>query len=218
MKKRICFMLMIFSLYTIASADITMTFEEIVGHNGAPISTFYSGVSFTAGASNQEWVAAVGPNYNVSSWPSGTSWNAGNYWIYGNVGAWTEVTGGDGKIAFDNKNATYVELGYCAYSAFWLEAYDENDNLLDSASGPANLRYLNDNPNGPGTLRVDWNGSDYIAYVRVHDSGNYWIIDNVRTDASGITGVDGVIPAPGAILLAGIGTSLVGWLRRKRAL
>ncbi len=216
MAKKIGLMFILFGVYAVASADITMTFEEFVGFNGSPISTFYSGISFTAATSGQEWVAGEAQYYNTSSWPSGTSYWGGDYWVYDDVFAWTESSGGDGKIAFDDKNATFVEIGYCSYSAFYLEAYDEFNNLLDSDTGVANLRYTNGNESGPGTLRVDSLGTG-IAYVLVHDSGNFWCIDNVRTDATGII-IPPSVPAPAAILLAGMGTGLVGWLRRRRAL
>ena len=66
---------------------------------------------------------------------------------------------------------------------------------------------------GPGTLRVDWNGTDHIAYVTVHDSGNYWTIDDIKTNATGIS----AIPAPGAALLGVMGLGMVGLVRRRRA-
>ena len=125
-----------------------------------------------------------------------------------------DYTGNDGVIAFDNQDATYVELGYCSSSELWLEAYDAGGNLIDQDSGLANLRYTNSNESGPGTLRVDWDGSNYIAYVNVHDSGNFWVVDNIQTDASGI--VINPVPVPGAIALSGLGVGLVNWLRRRR--
>jgi hypothetical protein len=199
-------------------ADTTMTFEEFLGYDTAPIATFYSGLTFQAASSGQDWVASdvTTGNYNASSWPGGQQWGTGEYWMYDDVAAWTGVAGDNGRVSFNSSDATFVELGYGANSSLYLEAYDSAGTLIDSDTGPANLRYTNNNPNGPGTLRVDAPSGQYIAYVLIHDTGNFWEVDNIRTDASGI--VTPSTPAPGAILLAGLGTSMVGWLRRRRAL
>ncbi len=201
-------------------ADITMTFEHMIDQQ--LIGTGYAGVSFVTNSSGSDWVArdATTGNYNVSSYPSGTSWGTGNYWIYGTVSATLGLdnTGNDGDILFDNQDATYVELGYTAFNssggtALWLEAYDAGGNLLDTDTGVSNLRYADGNAGGPGTLRVDWDGSNLIAYVTVHDSGNFWTIDDITTDATDIE----QIPAPGAILLGTLGLGMVGWLKRRVA-
>jgi len=88
-----------------------------------------------------------------------------------------------------------------------LKAYASDGSLLGSAStGGAN--YV-----GAGTglspnifLSVSAPG---IAYVEFSDTGNTYVVDDFTFQA---------IPAPGAILLGGIGVGLVGWLRRRRTL
>ncbi len=110
-------------------------------------------------------------------------------------------------------------MGYSAYDAsggiaLYLEAHDSTGTLLDSDNDMSNLRFWDNNPSGPGTLRLDWDGTDPIAYVLTHDTGNFWIADNIRTDATWIS----VIPAPSAFLLFSIGVSFAGWLRRGRTL
>jgi hypothetical protein len=199
---------------------ITMTFEEFLGQDAVPIATHYQGITFQSGYAGSDWVArdATSNNYNVSSWPSGQQWNGASYWMYDYVGATTalDYTGNDGVIAFDNQDATFVELGYCSGSQLYLLAYDSSDTLMAQTSGPANRRYVEGNESGPGTLRVDAPQGSYISYVNVHDTGNFWVVDNITTDASGI--VLNTVPAPGAIVLGSIGMGLVGWLRRRRAL
>jgi hypothetical protein len=192
-----------------------VTFENIPGDIQA-INNFYSGITFGSSSTGSPLVTrrASTNNYNISSAPSGTVYNGGYYWIYDDVGVTSALdnSGNDGKVSFDNEDATYVTIAYCAESTFWLEAYDTNGNLLDTDSGAANLRFFNGNEAGPGSLTVNWDGVNYISYVIVHDTGNFWVIDNLDTDA---TGLSTVIPLPSAAGLAGVGLFCVGAHRRR---
>lgn len=197
------------------AGPILMTFEEIAGDVQA-VNDFYSGVTFGSSSTGSPLVtrrASTG-NYNISSFDLGTQYGSGEYWIFGDVGVTSALdnSGNDGKISFDNEDATYVEIAYCASSTFYLTAFDTGGNQLDVDFGPGNLRYANGNSGGPGTLRVEWDGVNHISYVIVNDSGNFWVIDNVETDASGISTV---IPLPSASALAGLGLLVVG-VRRSR--
>ncbi len=189
------------------AVPINMNFEEFFGYDGAPLATFYSGVTFEVASTGNGWFAADVTTgfYSASSWPSGMSWAGGDYWMYDNVCAWTDEFNDAGKISFDNQDATFVEMGYCAGSELWLGAYDSDDNLIDQDSGPANRRYWEGNESGPGTLRVDWDGTKPIAYVLIHDTGDFWIVDNISI---------GIVPEPASAMILGLG-SLFFALRRR---
>lgn len=199
-----------------ANADTTMTFEEFIGNDVTPLGMFYSGITFESLGGGSDWVARDNTtgNYNVHSDDLNLTWNSGAYHINGYVSATTALnnTGNGGKITFDNCDATYFGLNYSASSNFYVEAYNSSGVMIDSTSGGGNI-------NGPADyLQVDWDGTDCIAYVIVHDTGNYWTVDDLRTDATGIIQNNPNVPAPGAILLGGMGVSLVGWLKRRRSL
>jgi hypothetical protein len=175
---------------SVAQADLIVTFEEGRGLDGTIINDQYEGVTFQAAGSGEPWRYgdAEADHYNVSSWPTGQQWGSGEYWMNDYVFGWTDVAGNDGQISIDAADATYMQINYASRSDFYLEAYNSAGQLIASDSGPANLRYENGNPNGPGTLLVTAPAGETIAYARVHDSGNYWCIDNVITDGSGISG------------------------------
>jgi hypothetical protein len=206
-----------------SASAASLTFEEFLGFDEAPIGTFYSGITFQGSSSGSDWVArdATSGRYNISSWPSGNEYLDGEFWINDMVGATTALddTGYDGIIAFDNEDATYLELNYTAGTVLILSAYDTNDNLLDSVSGPANRRHLEGNDAGPGTLRVEWDGYARISRaVIVGTTGDSWIVDNILTDATGISVPDPTIPLPPALPQALLLLSLLGgftvWRRK----
>jgi len=192
------------------SITTTMDFEDLI--DGQLLASYYcSGIKFEAGAAKQDWIAldATTGNYNVISSPTEKEWQFGDYWMYDNVCAWTGTEGYDGKISFDNEDATFVEMGYCSGVELHLEAYDSFDTLLDSVIGPPNRHHSDDNETGPGTLRVEWDKIHPISYVRIYDTGNFWVVDNISTDATGI------LPEPTTISLFGLGG--LALLRKRRA-
>ena len=103
------------------------------------------------------------------------------------------------RVDFVGYTTTYAEVWYTSLSTFYMEAYDASDALLDTAIGASNF--------GSNSL-LSVTGSD-IAYVILHDTGNYFTVDDFAYEP---------IPAPGAILLGSIGMGIVSWLRRRRTL
>ena len=89
-----------------AAADITLTFEEFRGNDGALIGTHYHGIVFEAASTGQDWIASdvTTGNYNASSWPSGQQWGygpgKGQWWMYDDAFTWTGVAGDDGVGRF----------------------------------------------------------------------------------------------------------------------
>ena len=110
----------------------------------------------------------------------------------GDFVAWLGETGSQGKISFTEDSATYVSALVSTYSGVQIDAFDKDGTfLVSSGSSPGTL--------GTGTmtrLTVEAPAGKKISYVVVHDSGNYWIIDDICTDASGIPPVDPPVNVP----------------------
>ena len=103
-----------------------------------------------------------------------------------------------------------VEAGFAAEGSLLLEVFDSGANLITSvANGPPT------GPHGRQTMTIDRLGVYDIAYFRVSGNDDYGVN---QVDIESPLGGGPVIPAPGAILLAGIGASLVAHLRRRRTL
>lgn len=142
-------------------------------------------------------------NYNVSD-INGT-YNHGSYFIDGNFGMWAgpEANAQGVKIDFANNDGTFFQTGYCSYSSFFIEAYLTNGSVLTS-SGGSNYGV------GINYLSIDTLGGGFIDYVVLHDSGNYWVVDNITGNTTGVNAV----PEPSTMMLLGLG--ILGFVKRKK--
>ncbi len=191
---------------SVAAQAFYMDFEEGLGNDGGLIAGV-PGVTFTA-SSGTDWAYldhSTG-SYNTNSIDLVTG--SGAYQMYGNVAAWLGVSQDWGRIDFDDQTGTWFQVGVTSTSAFYVEAYDINDNLIDVATLASSNIYGSD----MAFLRVDAPANNTIAWVKMHDSGNYWLADNMSGDARG--GFEAV-PEPSTLLLLGGGLIGLAGFRRK---
>ena len=150
---------------------------------GGGLGEVIPGVKFTT-TDGQDWLVGTWSSNNWNGkYPSG-----GAYTSQGDAWAWLGMAQGKGIIRFTKGKATYFSCLTSTYSGLQVDAYDENDVLIAS-SGRAT-----ENIN-TGTMDRITVISDYrnIQYVVVHDTGNYWLIDCISTDAPAI-GLELAVP------------------------
>jgi hypothetical protein len=172
-----------------ASNAFFIDFEQGFGHNGQAIGGDYVGIYFT-NSNGLDWVYGDSNTglYNTYSIDLGMGWGTATYNHYGYCWTWLGTSGHWGRIDFTNQDGTYLQVRYSSGTVLHLEAYDAGDNLIDSDSGPANRR-VDEGALDMGVLRVDAPPEQLIAWVKVYDSGNLFVLDNLQGDFSGVTPV-----------------------------
>lgn len=164
------------------ATDYFMDFEQ--GVDAAQISSTIPGMVFkTTGGLDWAYGDIRTGNYNVGDHGSQS------YETNGNFFAWLGVGGNVGRITFPGGGASYFSA-LVSSTKLIFEAYDKDGNFLaDSGWAPSNV----DN----GTLtRLTVEAAD-ISYIEIHDSGNFWVIDDICTDAkSPCKALDGYVQGP----------------------
>jgi hypothetical protein len=149
-------------------------FEE--GTEGEVIKSTIAGLRFTT-TLGYDWVYCdirTG-RYNARSLTD-PSVNFGHYVVNGYFAAWLGIYTGQGRIDFVLGTASYFSVLTSTYSGLCLEAYDSNDNLIATSGWAEGNLYSY-------TFTRLTVAAEGIAYVIVHDTGNYWEIDDIVTDA-----------------------------------
>lgn len=135
-----------------------------------------SGLSFVTTA-GYPWIVgdfSTG-NYN-GKYPSGAYTSEGTHW------AWLGPNQGSGRIDFTNGAASYFSLlTSVGASPVYVVAYDSNNDVLATA-GPAPS---NTNTGQMAEVKITRAVPD-MAYVIVHDTGNFFLVDSICTDAPGV--------------------------------
>lgn len=150
--------------------DAFMNFEG--GTEGQKIESTVPGMKFTTSA-GLDWVYGDIRTGLWNVYPYGSQ----AYECNGNLFAWLGMTGDWGRIDFIAP-ATYFSALVSTYSGVALDAYDSDGNLL-ATSGWATS---NINTRTFTRLIVEAPLGENIAYIIVHDTGNYWLIDDICTD------------------------------------
>jgi hypothetical protein len=181
-------------LMATSASAFFMNFEEGLGNDGGNI-TGIPGVTFT-NSDGLNWLYADILNGSYNAHSIDTGYGSGSYQMYGYVSAWLGTSGNWGRIDFTDKNGTWFQTGVTSSTAFTVEAYNAADVVIATAT----LAAGNLNQPDMAWLRVDAPIGQNISYVKVHDSDNFWTVDNMTGDMAG-----GPVPIPGGLVLLGTG-------------
>lgn len=192
--------------YPLVSHAFFIDFENGFGRDGQSIDDI-AGVTFEV-TGGYDWIYGDSTTGNWNTRSIDKAYGSGNYQHYGDVFAFlgTDNNAGAGKIDFTNDDGTWFKTGYTSYSNFYVEGYDSDGNLIASASGGANLDGAD-----MGWLMITAPVGETFDYVIVHDTGNYFLVDNMSGDTTGVNPV----PEPATMLLVGCGLLGVSVLRRR---
>src|SRR5215213_565250 len=131
-----------------------------------------------------KFITTQGQEWLVGRWSSGKyngKYPNGAYTSEGDAWAWLGPNQGAGIIRFTQGKASYFSCIVSTASGVTADAYDENNNLLESSGFASN----NISTGLMDKLIIDRPTPD-IQYVIVHDSGNYWLLDSICTNAPGV--------------------------------
>lgn len=160
-----------------ASATLAIDFELGVGNDGQAVASTYPGVRFgSSGNSRLVYADFTTGAYNVTTGAI-NMFGPGQYFAAGLAAAYAE--GSDPvAIFFTVGTASFVRIGYSSASTLYLDAFDPNGNVVASEVGMANTRSI-----GGSALAYLEVFHPEIASIQIHDSGSFWLIDNLESDA-----------------------------------
>lgn len=145
------------------------------------------GVQFTTTAGFSWLVGDFAAGGYSGKYPHGSYTSDGTHW------AWLGTSQGAGRIDFVYGPASTFSLLTSAGTPVSLEAYDSTGTLLEVAGQSGG----NTSTGHMAELKVTRPAAD-IAYVVVHDSGNFFLVDDICTDAPGVNPPVNTAPAVAA--------------------